>query len=129
VATLLVKIGKTFADDEFDRADPDDFRTSRFMIWREEQRAMGETALGDGEGANRLLGYAAFIERLDGGASRWFARFASDLEAGGAEQSQRFARLRILLAELVEAIDVEGRRSKPLGETSQPERHPNQRHQ
>jgi hypothetical protein len=117
VASLLAEIGKTFANDKLDRTNAADFRTSRFMIWREEQRAMGETALSDGEGPNRLLGYVAFIDRLDGGAWRWFARFASDLEAGGAEESQRFARLRTLLDELVEAIDIEGRLSKASGET------------
>jgi hypothetical protein len=44
VVGTLTEIGRTFASDKLDRADEHDFRSSRFMIWREEQRAMGEIA-------------------------------------------------------------------------------------
>jgi hypothetical protein len=67
VAKLLAEIGKTFASDEYDRTNG--LETSCFMVWREEQRAMGEAAIDHADPQRSgLVGYAAFVQRLEGGA-------------------------------------------------------------
>ena len=43
VAKVLADIGRTFASDKFDRTNG--FATSQFMIWREEQKAIGEVSI------------------------------------------------------------------------------------
>jgi hypothetical protein len=108
VAELLANIGRTFASDEYDRTNG--FETSRFMIWREEQRAMGEAAIDQADDQrNDLVGYAAFVQRLEGGASKWFASFKEDLEHADAVPSTRFERLHVLLSQLVGRLDIEDR--------------------
>jgi len=42
VADVLRNIGRTLAVDRLDKADPSDSMTTQLMIWREEQRAIGE---------------------------------------------------------------------------------------
>ncbi len=115
VANLLAKIGKTFASDSYDRTNG--FATSRFMIWREEQRAMGETAIEhSSEERPEVVGYAAFVHRLEDGASKWFASFLEDLEHADAGASTRFEHLEKLLSELVEHLGRERRSATSAGD-------------
>jgi hypothetical protein len=108
VAGLLAEIGRTFASDNYDRVNG--FETSRFMVWREEQRAMGETAIDHTNDARWvLIGYADFVERLGAGASKWFRRFVADLKDGDMATSERIRKLTTLLSELVRHLDTEGR--------------------
>jgi hypothetical protein len=103
VLGILREIGKTFATDRYDRATSH-FTSSKFMIWREEQRAMGEIA----RAANRqaVVGFATFAARATGADARWFATFIADLESGGADTSQRLKVVQSWLARLVRELDA-----------------------
>jgi hypothetical protein len=103
VVETLAEIGSTFADDEHDRADEDDFLSSRFMIWREEQRAMGELAREREQG--RVVGFATFAARATGPDAKWFENLIEDLTAGGAPESDRLELIESLLARLVRLLD------------------------
>jgi hypothetical protein len=96
VAGTLRDIGKTFATDTHDGG--------RFMMWREEQRAIAERMCTD-ETALRCIGYATFVERYEGTFSRWFASFERDLEPPAARDSQRFGILQGKLALLASQLD------------------------
>jgi hypothetical protein len=96
VARLLGDIGRTFASD----------RWPTFMLWREEQRAIGELMLEPKAGnISSCAGYSTFVNDYEGRFRRWFATFAEDLESPGAERSERLARLQELLASLVIQLD------------------------
>jgi hypothetical protein len=108
VARSLADIGKTFANDRFDRSDG----ISRFMIWREEQRAIGEVSTHrDDDGEYRSVGFATFAENYAAGDRKWFANFVSDLETADAAKSKRLARVQGLLAGLVRQLDENARYS------------------
>jgi hypothetical protein len=105
VVQTLAEIGTTFASDVYDRADKRDFRSTRFMIWREEQRAMGELARDRDRDA--VVGFATFAARATGTDARWFEHLIADLEAGTAPQSERLELIESLLAELVRLLGPE----------------------
>jgi hypothetical protein len=84
VLGILRIIGRTFATDRADRATPH-FTSSKFMIWREEQPAMGEIVRDPDRQA--LVGFATFAARATGTDARWFATFIADLDSGGADTS------------------------------------------
>jgi hypothetical protein len=108
VASLLSDIGRGFATDRFDRSNG--FETSRFMVWREEQRAIGEVATRGGHEQDvSCVGFATFVENYYNGDSKWFKNFVADLEQGEAEKSERLAYLQGKLAALVWLLDAEGR--------------------
>jgi hypothetical protein len=98
VADLLREIGRTFSSDSYDGA--------RFMMWREEQRAVAELMRTD-EGPRGCLGFATFVQRYDRDFSRWFAAFGQDLQAAAARTSERFAVLQHTLAQLAGQLDQE----------------------
>jgi hypothetical protein len=103
VVGTLSDIGRTFASDQLDRADEHDFRSSQFMIWREEQRAMGE--IGRDRDRDAIVGFATFATRATGPDARWFTNFVTDLKAGGSLKSERLKRIQSLLARLVRLLD------------------------
>jgi hypothetical protein len=107
VVETLAEIGRTFARDRYDRSDPDDFRTSKFMIWREEQRAMAELAW-DRE-RDSIAGFATFATRATGPDAIWFDNFIEDLTTDDAASSERLALIQSLLARLVRLLDPERR--------------------
>ena len=73
IAELVGRVGRTFADDRY---GPD------FMLWREEQRAIGERMIGrDREPAN-CVGYATFVECYSDDYARWFQRFEQTFDRG-----------------------------------------------
>jgi hypothetical protein len=112
VQAALAEIGRTFADDRYDRDGP--FYTSRFMIWREEQRAMGEVVTRDDTGeTDHCVGFATFSVNATTRDSDWFANFVRDLESGGAGSSRRLANVQSSLAALVRLLDEEGRYTEP----------------
>ena len=96
VAATLEAIGKTLATDK----DPG------FMLWREEQRAIGELMQrGPGTDIDRGAGYSDFVARYDDTFGAWFASFTEDLMSPGAANHPRLARLQTLLAKLVGQLD------------------------
>jgi hypothetical protein len=126
VTETLGDIGWVLAADEFDRSDEDHFTTSRLMLWREEQRAIGELMRHAGD-EPRCIGFDSFAADYDSRFSRWFATFASQLEANSAPQTNRLGELQRVLARLVEQLDVErvlvdvnehGRVTRPLWATA-----------
>jgi hypothetical protein len=109
-AAALADIGRTFASDRYDRAGP--FYTSRLMVWREEQRAMGEIVRRDDDDAgDHCVGFATFATNAAGPDARWFETFMRDLQAGDAASSERLKLLQGKLANLVRMLDDEGRYS------------------
>jgi hypothetical protein len=98
VAEMLADVNRTFADDRYGQD---------FMLWREEQRAIGERMI-DGEGeAATCVGYATFIERYPRDYARWFERFEACLTRDAAMSSLRLLRLRETLRALVATLDPE----------------------
>jgi hypothetical protein len=108
VGAALADIGRTFATDEYDRAGP--FYTSRLMVWREEQRAMGEVVRREGADVrDHCVGFATFAGNAIGPDAQWFTTFTSDLQAEGVANSERLQVLQRKLASLVRLLDDEGR--------------------
>ena len=64
VTKTLGDIGWILATDEFDRSDEDDFRTSRLMLWREEQRAIGEL-MRQGTNEPTCIGFNSFVDNYE----------------------------------------------------------------
>jgi hypothetical protein len=98
VADLVGEVGRTFADDRYGRD---------FMLWREEQRAVGERMIerhGDEAGC---VGYATFAEHYKMTYSRWLGRFEEKLDRDTALSSRRLPALRETLRALVKALDPE----------------------
>jgi hypothetical protein len=96
VADLVGEVGRMFADDRYGRD---------FMLWREEQRAIGERMIerhGEGTGC---VGYATFAENYEMTYSRWFGRFQGKLDRNAAMSSTRLRDLRATLRSLVKALD------------------------
>lgn len=97
VAMTMRDIGRTFADDALD--------DGRFMMWREEQRAIAELMrAGDGG----PLGYASFVSFYSDRFHPWFINFDGDLTACAGRGSERFKRLQGHLARLAEQLDITG---------------------
>jgi hypothetical protein len=106
VTKTLGDIGWILAADEFDRTDEGDFTTSQFMLWRDEQRAIGELMRHDGD-EPRCIGFNSFVESYDQRFSKWFSTFASQLEMESAPKSNRLAELHRVMARLVQELDVD----------------------
>ncbi|MGY1823286.1 hypothetical protein [Geodermatophilus sp. SYSU D00079] len=99
VAEALRSVGKTFASDEFGSA---------FMVWREEQRAIGELIREGGNGltSRPLKGFATFVGQYDDVFSRWFASLTADLLSTDLESNARLGRLTHELKSLTRLLGV-----------------------
>lgn len=106
VAETIGDIGWILAADEFDRTDESDFTTSRLMLWREEQRAIGEFMRLDGDEPG-CIGFGTFADKYEVSFSRWFASFSSQLKDKSAPGTNRLAELHRVLARLVRQLDVD----------------------
>jgi hypothetical protein len=94
----LQRVGRAFASSHIVTADG---LPAPFMIWRHDQRAIGELMIARADGTPRCLGYARFTTRLrdDDGFRPWFARLVADIEAGIVDD----AAARVRLAQVREA--------------------------
>jgi hypothetical protein len=83
------------------------------MLWREEQRAIGEETLWREEGgARRCVGFATFVDEFEQRTGPWFQRFEAELqEPGLAAGSERLEAVQTYLQQLVRLLDEEGRYS------------------
>jgi hypothetical protein len=92
-------------------------RYRKFMLWREEQRAIGEaTLLREEDGSIRCLGFATFVAEFDGRVATWLSRFQAELEEpGAARRSKRLASVQGHLQRLVRQLDEEGRYADASG--------------
>lgn len=95
IGGLLRDIGETFLTDGYG---------PQFMIWRVEQRGLGERMIApDGNGAS-CIGYAAFIEaRPD--MAQWLDPLERDLSEIGEDGRRRLTKLQHLLLDLVRHLD------------------------
>jgi hypothetical protein len=101
VAALIVKVEDALTSDHF----------KDFMLWREEQRAIGEVTLDrDGNEPARCIGFATFVDGFDRRHKPWLERFQAELEQpGAAATSDRLERVQFHLKMLVLQLDEEER--------------------
>jgi hypothetical protein len=95
VAKLQATIAHKFATDTLPKA---------FMLWQDEQRAIGELMIVREHGVVDCLGYAGFRER-EKSAWPWVERLERELRSGDARSSERLLEIQNLLCDLVEMLD------------------------
>ena len=103
VSDAMARVGRTMATDRFDRDDG----SSRFMLWRDEQRAIGGLMLDVSE-QPRLIGFETFDSKYDERFADWFSTFGEDLRRPDASKSRGRAHMQQELARHVTLLDHEG---------------------
>jgi hypothetical protein len=103
-------VASTFATDAFDRENGSDAGSSRLMLWREEQRGIGELMRQSGD-TPACVGYSEFVKNYDNHYSDWFVRFECELKSmfsptESKPDSQRLNMLQGVLAELLLKLDT-----------------------
>ena len=106
VNQFLNDIGRTLSTDSLDRADENDFTTTRLMLWRDEQRAIGELMRQVGD-EPRCIGFDSFFRSYKVGFAKWFATFRDELPNPSTAASNRFAALQTKLAQLIKELDID----------------------
>jgi hypothetical protein len=106
VTDTLGDIGWILAADEFDRTDEGDLTTSQLMLWREEQRAIGELMRQEGD-EPRCISFNTFVVNYDERFSRWLGTFAAQLKGEAASRTNRLAELHRVLTRLIRQLDVD----------------------
>jgi hypothetical protein len=81
-----------------------------FLIWRGEQRAIGELMIEPETVPARCIGYAQFLERDDPAFRRWFARLETDIGKLASGPNRRLVDLQHALVDLIRELDPEGMR-------------------
>jgi hypothetical protein len=100
IGRLLQDIGETFLSDKYG---------SQFMIWRVEQRGLGERMILSADSKMTCLGYASFIERRPT-MQEWLQPLENDLENLRDDGRKRLTELQHLLLELVRQLDDKQKR-------------------
>jgi hypothetical protein len=95
VSRILRDIGETFLSDRYGR---------QFMIWRVEQRGLGERMIVNTNGTPTCMGYATFVDER-GTMKEWLEPLERDLRDIGQDGSERLKKLQHLLLELVQRLD------------------------
>jgi hypothetical protein len=95
IARLLRDITEAFLLDDYG---------PQFMIWRVEQRGLGERMIASDGDRPTCIGYASFLERR-ATLAEWLAPLERDLAAVGADGRTRLTDLQHLLLELVTRLD------------------------
>jgi hypothetical protein len=95
VGRLLLEIGETFLSDSYGQ---------QFMIWRVEQRGLGERMIDTSRDAPTCLGYASFIEKRDT-MEQWLDPLEQHLKDLSDEGRARLTKLQHLLVSLVDKLD------------------------
>jgi hypothetical protein len=95
VARILLDIGETFLTDQYGR---------QFMIWRVEQRGLGERMIVTTSGTPTCMGYGRFVEER-ATMRQWLDPLEADLRTIGEVGRSRLTKLQHLLLELVERLD------------------------
>ena len=81
-----------------------------FLIWRGEQRAIGELMIEPDAAPARCIGYAQFLERDDPAFRRWFARLEGDVDQLASGPNRRLLELQHALVGLIRELDPAGMR-------------------
>jgi hypothetical protein len=78
-----------------------------FLIWRGEQRAIGERMIRREDGRAECLGYAGFLECRDADFRRWFTRLETELAelANSDTPNKRLVDLQHALVDLIRELD------------------------
>jgi hypothetical protein len=100
IGRLLQDIGETFLSDKYG---------SQFMIWRVEQRGLGERMIESADNKMTCLGYASFIEHRPT-MQEWLHPLENDLENIRDGGRKRLTELQHLLLELVRQLDDKQKR-------------------
>jgi hypothetical protein len=100
IGRLLQEIGETFLSDMYG---------SQFMIWRVEQRGLGERMIESADNKMTCLGYASFIEHRPA-MQEWLRPLEDDLENMRDGGRKRLTELQHLLLELVRQLDDKQKR-------------------
>jgi hypothetical protein len=100
-AEQIVKVAEALSSDSCDE----------LMLWREEQRAIGEETLRRGpDGTLTCVGFATFVNEFEQRAGPWFQRFRAELQEGGlASNSKRLGAVQTSLSGLIYQLDEEKR--------------------
>lgn len=100
----VAAIGRTLSTDEI--AGPQG-SPAGFMIWRQEQRAIGELMIFHDDAGEHTLGYASFVNllRSDPKFAHWFERLQADASTSINEPGSVLSRLGRLAAALRDLID------------------------
>ena len=96
VGELLAAVQGSFQTDAF---------PTEFMIWRDEQRAIGEMMIVEESGPKTCVGYARFVELYDDRMRRWLERIERNLRAGAGSNDYRLSRIQNDLVNLVQKLD------------------------
>jgi len=100
VSKLLWDVGQEFLADSYG---------PQFMIWRVEQRGLGERMICSVNGRVTCMGYAAFLEQR-GTMAEWLKPLEHDLENLDEGGRQRLTKIQHLLLTLVRELDDKGKR-------------------
>jgi hypothetical protein len=95
VARLLRDIAETFLSDAFG---------PQFMIWRAEQRGLGERMIVASDGRPSCMGYASFLEQR-GTMQEWLEPLERDLRQIEGDGRKRLTEVQHLLVDLVRKLD------------------------
>ena len=102
ITEIVNEIGRTFASDL--RA----MGGHRFMIWREEQRAVAELMTRTNETllSRRYANFATFIKRFEPDFAPWLGPFLDQLVQPDSENSPRLHKLEDLFSSLVRLLEA-----------------------
>jgi hypothetical protein len=95
VAQLLRDVGEAFLTDEYG---------PQFMIWRVEQRGLGECMIVTSDGKPTCMGFATFVGQR-ATMKEWLDPLERDLRQMNEDGRARLTRLQHLLLELVQKLD------------------------
>jgi hypothetical protein len=85
----------------------DDERMGKpFMIWRGEQRGIGEQMVEEGDGELLCMGYASFVAQTDTTFWTWFEALEHDIDTVAQSPNDRLRLLQHALIDLIERLDA-----------------------
>jgi hypothetical protein len=81
-----------------------------FLVWRGEQRAIGERMIEREGDRIQCLGYASFLEREEPAFRRWFSRLEAEINEVAEEANPRLIELQHALVKLIRELDPQAMR-------------------
>ena len=107
VTGLLNDIAYTFATNSFDAPHDPYLHNLPYMLWRGEQRALGELMAVSDDNQLYCMGFVAFHKKWEEDPSfrMWFQPIVDGLEPEGDRRDLRFRRVQHLLVDLVRVLD------------------------
>jgi hypothetical protein len=96
VGELLQEVQNSFRSDAYSR---------EFMLWSDEQRAIGELMIMQDGNAKTCIGYARFIEIYKDGLAHWLNRLEEHLRDGIGSRDERLSFIQGDLRRLVIQLD------------------------